>query len=147
MRLDLLTRRVILAGDSLRHGFRRPTMTTAAASTNLTPATPLKLSQRVRTQLTAANARIDQETARVKGALVAVAARLRALFPVPSRSDIAELSARLERLEKEIDRLAGARTGAPAAPSTANGVPESVPASTPTPTVAEKRVRKPKPKA
>ena len=118
-------------------------MTTAAASTNLTPATPLKLSQRVRTQLTAANARIDQETARVKGALVAVATRLRALFPVPSRSDIAELSARLERLEKEIDRLAGARAGAPS--TTTNGVPEGVP--TPTPTVAEKRVRKPKPKA
>ena len=107
-------------------------MTTAAASTNLTPATPLKLSQRVRTQLTAANARIDQEAGRVKGALANVAKRLRALFPVPSRSDIADLSARLERLEKEIDRLAGARAAAP------NGAPA----------VAEKRVRKPKaPKA
>jgi hypothetical protein len=106
-------------------------MTTAAAtSTEMTPASPLKLSQRVRTQLTAANARLDQETARVRGALTAVAQRLRALFPVPSRSDIAELSARLERLEKEIDRLAGARAtvGAAAAP-----------------VVAEKRVRKPKP--
>jgi hypothetical protein len=111
--------------------------TAAAASTNLTPATPLKLSQRVRAQLTAANARIDEETARVKDALVAVGARLRALFPVPSRSDIAELNARLERLEKELDRLAGARReAAPAAAGTA----------TP-PIVAEKRVRKPKPKA
>lgn len=108
-------------------------MTTAAAttSTEMTQASPLKLSQRVRTQLTAANARIDQETAKVRGALAAVAQRLRALFPVPSRSDIAELSARLERLEKEIDRLAGARASAstPAAASV----------------VAEKRVRKPKP--
>jgi hypothetical protein len=111
-------------------------MTTAAAtSTDLTPASPLKLSQRVRTQLTAANARIDEETARIRGALTAVAKRVRALFPVPSRSDIAELSARLERLEKEIDRLAGARTGSAA------------PAATP-PIVAEKRVRKAKaPKA
>jgi hypothetical protein len=101
--------------------------TAAAASTNLTPAAPLKLSQRVRTQLTAANARIDQQTAKVRSALAEVATRLRALFPVPSRSDIAELSARLERLEQEIDRLAGVRA--------ANGVPA----------VAEKRVRKPKP--
>jgi hypothetical protein len=106
-------------------------MTTAAAtSTEMTPASPLKLSQRVRTQLTAANARIDEETAKVRGALTAVAQRLRALFPVPSRSDIAELSARLERLEKEIDRLAGARAAA--------GTPVSS-------VVAEKRVRKPKP--
>jgi len=100
--------------------------TAAAASTNLTSATPLKLSQRVRSQLTAANARIDQETTRVRSALTAIAKRLRAFFPVPSRSDIAELSARLERLEKEIDRLAGARAVSP-------------------PAVAEKRVRKPKP--
>ena len=108
-------------------------MTTAAAtSTEMTPASPLKLSQRVRTQLTAANARIDQETAKVRGALAAVAQRLRALFPVPSRSDIAELSARLERLEKEIDRLAGARA--------ANGTPAAASS-----VVAEKRVRKPKP--
>jgi hypothetical protein len=111
-------------------------MTTAAAtSTEMTPASPLKLSQRVRTQLTAANARIDQETAKVRGALAAVAQRLRALFPVPSRSDIAELSARLERLEKEIDRLAGARAG-----GTANGTPAAASS-----VVAEKRVRKPKP--
>ena len=110
-------------------------MTTAAAtSTEMTPASPLKLSQRVRTQLTAANARIDQETAKVRGALAAVAQRLRALFPVPSRSDIAELSARLERLEKEIDRLAGARAGSGAT----NGTPAAS-------VVAEKRVRKPKP--
>jgi small-conductance mechanosensitive channel len=110
--------------------------TVATTSTNLTPASPLKLSQRVRTQLTAANARIDEETAKLRGALTAVAKRVRALFPVPSRSDIAELSARLERLEKEIDRLAGARAaGATAA------------AATP-PVVAEKRVRKAKtPKA
>jgi hypothetical protein len=63
----------------------------------------------------------------VRGALTRVALRLRAYFPVPTRSDIAELSARLERLEKEIDRLAGTRTATP-------------------PTVAEKRVRKPKSK-
>ncbi len=99
--------------------------TAAAASTNLTQAAPLKLSQRVRTQLTAANARIDQEASRVRGALANVAKRLRAFFPVPSRSDIADLSARLERLEKEIDRLAGTRSVA-------------------APAVAEKRVRKPK---
>jgi hypothetical protein len=102
-------------------------MTASAASTNLTPAMPLKLSQRVRAQLTAANSRIDQETDRVKTALASIARRVRAFFPVPSRSDIAELSARLERLEKEIDRLAGARGN-----------------SVPAPAVAEKRVRKPK---
>ena len=116
-------------------------MTAAAAtSTNLTPATPLKLSQRVRTQLTAANARIDEETAKVRGALTAIARRVRALFPVPSRTDIADLSARLERLEKEIDRLAGARSHSHAAPAAAPAAAPSV--------VAEKRVRKPKtPKA
>ena len=103
-------------------------MTTAAAqSTTLTPAAPLKLSQRVRTQLSAANARIDQETLRVRGAIAQLGKRVRALFPVPSRSDIAELSARLERLEKEIDKLANARAAAPMPP-----------------VMAEKRVRKPK---
>jgi hypothetical protein len=104
--------------------------TAAAASTNLTPAAPLKISQRVRTQLDAANARIDQGAVAIKGALARVGQRLRALFPVPSRGDIAELSARLERLEKEIDRLVGSR---------GNGVPEPTVAS-----VAEKRVRKPR---
>ncbi len=105
-------------------------MTTAAtASTNLTSAAPTKLSERVRTQLDAANERLDQGAVAVRGVLARVGQRLRALFPVPTRGDIAELSARLERLEREIDRLVGTR---------GNGVPES--------SIAEKRLRKPKPR-
>lgn len=103
-------------------------MTTIAATTDLAPASPTKLSQRVRVQLEAASARLDDGASKLAHITTELKLRLKRLFPVPTRGDIKELSARLDRLEQEIDRLVGLRAK-PAAAATSKRVRKAKPAA------------------
>ena len=93
------------------------------------------LSQRLRSQLAAAQGRVAELPDAVRTAALQLVERVRTVLDIPSRSELIELSARLEELDRRVAELATARVEElarpiPSLPAPAETVAEAVAAET-----------------